>query len=438
MSLQPSRLGLQILLFFAIAVTVAVAVYFLTEHYSGEYISSHFDNSKAIQNQTKQELDNFQYFVTTNGISTDNNVAIKNWVKGEKYLLINIYKDEYLVYSSNYPDYSVSTNKFKIDEVTPTYRRLYNVNFSDGKAQVGIYYFAALKYYDIAEAVELVLAFVCFVVIFLVLISSKFKYISKLQGELKVIESGDLDIPVTIKGNDEISLLARGIDEMRVSFAERIKSEKEARRANSELITSISHDLRTPLTILIGDLDVISGKKYKTDEQFARYIENSRKKAYQLKELSDKLFEYFLVFGSEYQEPVMESVNCGTLMTQLIGEYSLSLEDRGFQVEISGTSEDCLMEANVIAVRRVFDNLFNNILKYAETGSKVSIAHERSGDILSVRIRNRIGKVPEKVESTNIGLATCEKIMVQHGGIFSVSKTDAEFIVTLGFRVNDP
>lgn len=75
--------------------------------------------------------------------------------------------------------------------------------------------------------------------------------------------SGDLDHPITVRGNDEITSLALDMEKMRLSFQERIKGEEEAKRANSELITSISHDLRTPLTILMGNLDIIADKNAK-------------------------------------------------------------------------------------------------------------------------------------------------------------------------------
>ena len=72
---------------------------------------------------------------------------------------------------------------------------------------------------------------------------------------------------------------------MRKSFIGRLESEDKARLANSELITAMSHDLRTPLTVLVGYLDIIEYKKYKTDENLRQYIHNSREKAYQIKYL---------------------------------------------------------------------------------------------------------------------------------------------------------
>ena len=425
-----SRLGVQILLYFLLAAAVGAGLYFTLSHFSDNYIIERFDNEKALQNQTTSEIADFQVYVTENGLSTGDTAKINSWIYGEKYVLMHIYKDNNLV--GSYPNYVKGIRKLKPEE-SELNHRLYAVDFKDGKAQVEIYLLAASRYYNFAEITELLFAFACFILIFLLLISTKFRYINMLQREMKIIEGGDLEHPVTVKGNDEIAMLASGLDQMRISFADRIKSEKEARRANSELITSMSHDLRTPLTILIGDLDLIADKKYKTDEQFNRYIENSRRKAYRLKELSDRLFEYFLVLGSERQEPEMETVSYSEHIYPLIAEYTLSLADQGFIMDSGAFTDDFIMSANLIAVRRVFDNLFNNVMKYASRTEPVTISYEKSDTFFSVTVSNGKGNVPLKTDSTKIGLATCSKIMDQHGGSLTLAQTDKQFSVTVTF-----
>ena len=426
------------MLYFLIALAAAVGLYLVMDSFSSKIIYERFTNSKAISKQTEQELENFREHVAANELSTGDTGAINDWIFAAKYVLMNVYKNEYLVYS-NYPGYIKNAYGHpylsKVETYMPLYQRLYEVEFSDGMAQVGIYTFAASKISNAVQISEMVLAFACFVLIFLAVFSSKFKYISKLQNEMEIIGSGNLGLPVTIKGNDEIACLARGIDEMRKSFLERIKNEEEARRANSELITSISHDLRTPLTILIGNLDVVANRKYKSEGQLVRYIENSRKKAYQIKELSDKLFEYFLVFGGEFQKPKLEGMEGTALLAQLAGEYALSLEDQGFHIDVLVEAQASFIEANVIAVRRVFDNLFGNIEKYAVPGSRIEVSISVQAEMLSLRIDNIVQDASQKVKSTNIGLATCEKIMAQHGGTFAVTHAQGHFCVTAGFPI---
>lgn len=128
----------------------------------------------------------------------------------------------------------------------------------------------------------MILSFIFFIVLVLFFINKKTSYIGVLEKEIKILEGGNLDYPITLKGKDELSSLAQSINEMRKSFIERLESEERARVANSELVTAMSHDLRTPLTALVGYLDIIEYKKYQDQEALAKYIHNSRKKPIRL------------------------------------------------------------------------------------------------------------------------------------------------------------
>jgi len=434
----PSRLGFKMFFYFLISVGIGVGLYFLMNYFSSSFILSHMSNTSAIQDQTGLEVSDFQEYVTENGLATSDKDAISRWIFGEKYVFMNIYKNDYLVFSSSNLNYDKEVHISDRERDLPSYRRLYNVDFSDGTAQVGICLLAASKYYDAALLIELALSFFCFVVLFFFFISKEIRYVGRLKNELNIMGSGDLDHPITVRGNDEIAFLALDMEKMRLSFLERIKGEKEAKRANSELITSISHDLRTPLTILIGNLDIVADKKYKTGEQLDHYIASSRDKAYQIKELSDKLFEYFLVFGDEYTEPKLEPADCRELFTNILGGYALSLEDRGQEIALSSEIPECTIKINPIAVRRVFDNLFINILKYADPGVPVDLSFGLEGGCVSATLRNRIKKDAAKEKSTNIGLATCEKIMSQHHGTFYAAAVGDEFCATVRFPVVTP
>ena len=426
------------LFYFLISIGISAALYFLMDYYSSDFILSHMSNTSAIQDQTELEVKDFREYVTENSIATSDKASISKWIFGEKYIIMDIYKDDYLVFSSDNLNYEKNVYISGPEWELPSYRRLYNVDFSDGTAQVGIYLLAASKYYNAALLIELALSFVFFVALFFFFISKEIRYVSKLKNELNIMGSGDLDHPITVRGNDEITSLALDMEKMRLSFQERIKGEEEAKRANSELITSISHDLRTPLTILMGNLDIIADKKCKTGEQLDHYIVSSRDKAYQIKELSDKLFEYFLVFGGEYTEPKLDPTNCRELFTGIIGGYALSLEDRGQSIVLSTEIPACTIQINLFAVRRVFDNLFINILKYADPEYPVDISFGLEEGFVSTTIRNRIKKDTTKEKSTNIGLATCDKIMSQHHGTFYAAAVGDEFCVTVRFPVVIP
>ncbi|MDX9872165.1 MAG: HAMP domain-containing sensor histidine kinase [Clostridia bacterium] len=425
-----TRFGAKILLYILYSLMLSIILFYVLHLWAGRLIDSHFSRTSISEEHTEQEVENFRAYVSDNGLTTQDSEAIQSWINAEKYVLMSIYKNDYLVYSSSAPSF-VEFGGYK--RATPPWRHLYDVTFADGEAKVDIIWLASSSYYDVADVFCLVVSILCFVVVFLLLIKGRINYINQLANELKILEGGNLDYGINVKGNDEIADLANGIDEMRQSFLERLKSEEEARHANSELITAMSHDLRTPLTILIGFLDVVYYKKHNSEEQLERYIANSREKAYQIKELSDKLFEYFLVFSSPDQEKNLQRFEGNPLVMQLIGEHVLSLNDQGFTVQITSDVPESALEINLIAIRRVFDNLFNNIKKYADPDSPVIISFEKTEAELSVILSNSIRKGQPAVESTGLGLKTCEKIMAQHHGSMGVSKTEKLFSVTIRF-----
>lgn len=432
--LFPSRLGTAILLYTLCAVTLSAGLYFALQSVAGEIIDRHFSTSSVSEVHTDAEIASFQEFVTANSLSSRDIDQIQSWVIDEKYVLMNIYKDSYLIYSSSAPSF-INTNRSRMREMTPPWRHLYDLTFSDGSARVDLIWLASSSYFDLATVCSLTAAFACFMLTFLLLLKRKISYINLLANELKFLEGGDLNRAVTVKGNDELAYLANGIDQMRKSFVERMNSEKEAYTANSELITSISHDLRTPLTILIGFLDIVACGKCSTREQLDHYLQNSREKAYQIKELTDKLFEYFLAYGAANRAPELSEFDSRTLLSQLLGEHILSLEDQGFPVSMQSDVPCERIAVNLIAVRRIFDNIFGNIKKYADPAFPVEISFPDLGGGLCVAISNTARRELPSGERTGIGLKICEKIMIQHGGSFLAEREGLHFIARVCFPI---
>ncbi|EET87343.1 histidine kinase [Clostridium carboxidivorans P7] len=265
----------------------------------------------------------------------------------------------------------------------------------------------------------------------LILIKRKTVYIGTLENEIKILEGGNLNHEITIKGNDELSSLAQGINEMRKSFIERLESEDKAHLANSELITAMSHDLRTPLTALVGYLDIIEYKKYKTDENLKQYIHSSREKAYQIKYLSDKLFEYFIVFNTNDDDLELETFDGNELLEQLLGEQSFILEDNEFDFEIDSCNTPFFIEVSLISIRRVFDNIFSNIIKYADKSKSIKVKYYIQKKLLFIYIENEINNNLKTVNSTGIGLRTCKKIIEGHNGKIETGKQKNTFFIQI-------
>lgn len=214
---------------------------------------------------------------------------------------------------------------------------------------------------------------------------------------------------------------------MRDTILERTRNEQTAWQANSDLITAMSHDIRNPLTSLIGYLDLLEMSQDRLPEDLRSYVLASRDKAYQLKDLTGEMFRYFLVFSRGEQETHPEPYDAQILCAQLLGECAAELRSRGFDVNLLLLTTPCTVTTDVQMLKRVTDNLLSNIEKYADPAARLTILAECEGERLHVCFANRARRELARVESNHIGLRTCEAILQLLGGQFFTHRTGDDF-----------
>ena len=317
---------------------------------------------------------------------------------------------------------------------------LYNrtVRFLDKDYFVYIDVYLEYRYKAIMDNIKLFLAGLIFLIIVLVYNSRVLKRIIDLSDKVNRITAGELDLEIEPEEPDEIGALATDINMMRSSVLEKMNSERAAQEANNQLITSMSHDIRTPLTSLIGYLDIISGHKYKTEEELQRYIGSCSDKAVQLKGLSDKLFQYFLVYNNEEQERELEELDAGILFQQFMIEHISELTQYGYEVELTDEiPENVMIDTETSAMQRLFDNLFSNIMKYADHDYPVVITAEIIENQIKIVLKNHITEDAGKVESTKIGVKTCKKIVDDLNGTFRALEEDGIYKTIILFKIKE-
>ncbi|WP_416296243.1 histidine kinase dimerization/phospho-acceptor domain-containing protein [Paenibacillus illinoisensis] len=415
------KLKVKLVLAVLVSLVISISVFVILQVIGETALDSYLSKSAFVENRQQDALKQFEEFVNSQNVSTRDYEQLSAWISHERYLNLYIFAKEKLIFSSN-TEVDPVINEDLLTQIVPSEIPITTIHFADQDAQIYLVGFYEYQYYNLILVISVFIAAAAFIVSFLLIINKKTSYIGVLEQEIKILEGGNLDYSITISGKDELSSLAQSIDEMRKSFIERLGSEERVRMANRELITAISHDLRTPLTILLGYMDIIELNKYKTHEDLLQYIHNSREKAYQIKALSDKLFEYFTVSSAAEEEEVEFEIYEGrALIDQLIDEQLVVLDNVDVQVQADPNHEKFLLEINLVAIRRVFDNIFSNIRKYADPTHPVRIQISFKQQWVELWVENKILREAEKEDSNKIGLVSCQKIIQQHNGTLAVS-----------------
>ena len=403
---------------------LAVGVYMLSIAIGDNAVKDTYMTSQECTRRLEEGKYEFKKYVRENSVSSKDTAAVAAWTMDKKYVTVFVYDDNRLKLEAGYWDSDLLPNNYtgtKYESISQNEgdETYFNVKFTDGVYKVQLYEYSEQAMYDAVRVIALIAACVVFAVTLLLYTSHITRGIVKLSRDAEKMGAGDLETPIAALGNDELAQLAREMDHMRASVVQQMENERVAMQANRDLITAISHDIRTPLTTMLGYLDLLDEKQYSSDEERDKYIETVRSKSLQLKDLTDRLFRYFLAFGREDIQPEMEAYDARILMEQMVLERLVELKDTGWRVDVSvDMGEGAVVCVDAQFLKRVIDNVIGNIKKHADQRERVYAWIREEGDKLSIYIANSIPAAPRKVESTKIGLKTCVKLMEQMGGSF--------------------
>ena len=424
------------LLLAAVAVS---GLFFVVINYAGEQmITKIFSDSSHIEKLSEAYIQDLQDYIDETKAASNDSEKLTEWVRKRKIVSIQVYKDEILTYDSNYPDAAVEDAE--AEGAYYDWEYYYTAEFADGTADVFLYGFFSYPLYSYAMTAEILLAVILLVAIVILGIRKPVRYIGRLKAECEILGSGDLDYQVTVQGKDELSLLARGLDNMRMALRESNEKEAELTAANRRMITEMSHDLRTPLTSLLIYTEILGKKAAKDQRQAMEYVSKIEKKARQIKRLSDNIFEYALI-TEETKAELGEPQTLRELFYDPLSEMTAYLGERGYTVELrpdtGSGSERRQIRVNEEYINRIMDNIVSNIEKYADKSMPVRIETIYTEEYGGLAFRNGISCSTEdrrKTEgSTNIGLHNVEKMMKKMNGYFRVKQTENIFEITLIF-----
>lgn len=209
----------------------------------------------------------------------------------------------------------------------------------------------------------------------------------KLKEGSERIAEGNLHTPIDTsrmiwefkKHGDNINSVGDGIN---AAVQDRMKSE----HFKTELITNVSHDIKTPLTSIINYVDLLK-KQQITDPTMLEYVEVLERQSSRLKKLIEDLMEASKASTGNLSVN-FEKIDVVVLLSQIVGEFEERMQQKNLELIIEGTDSPCVISADGRHLWRVFDNLMNNICKYAQAGTRVYMDLSQKEQFIEITFKN--------------------------------------------------
>ena len=276
--------------------------------------------------------------------------------------------------------------------------------------------------------------------------------LGRLQEATKKIRDGNLDFALEVENDDEIGQLCQDFEEMRMRLKENAEEKIQYDKENKELISNISHDLKTPITAIKGYVEGIMDGVASSPEKLDRYIRTIYNKANDMDKLIDELTFYSKIDTNKI--PYTFS-NVASYFRDCVDEVGLEMEARNIELGyFNYVDEDVMVIADAEQMRRVINNIVSNSVKYIDKKSGIiNIRIKDVGDFIQIEIEDNGKGIAAKdlpnifdrfyrtdssrnssQGGSGIGLSIVKKIIEDHGGrIWATSKegigTEIHFVL---------
>lgn len=269
--------------------------------------------------------------------------------------------------------------------------------------------------------------------------------------ELHYIADGHFDhrIPFVVK--TDLQKVIDSINALVDSTVASMEEERQIEQSKDDLITNVSHDIRTPLTSIIGYLGLLKSSELNEDQ--TKYIQIAYDKALQMKALAEDLFEYTTLRSSTNNKLVLAPLHVNSMLEQVAAGFELEAEKKNIAFNVVTRPRDLVIDADAKMIVRMLNNLISNALKYGRGATEINlIANKVNNEFVELRVENNGEQIPKKslqkifdrfyrVESsrnlktggTGLGLAITKSIVDLHSGNIKCQSTSelTSFIIQL-------
>lgn len=420
-----------------LAIVVSFALYNSLQPVTKTILHAYYTRSDFLQRKTDAVGQALQQKVAASGINSRKVRRLSDWYSSGSQpggCILRVEKDGVVIYDSAldsidyYRTYSQASKT--LDETA--YVRTYPLEFSDGDATLYVYGYFDFFVDETVRTFEFWLCLLLGICILLWAVWKKLNYMETLEEGIRVLEGGQLDYQVPVRGQDELAQMAQSLNEMSASLRQQMEQVQQEQRQRYELVTSLSHDLRTPLTAQLGYLELLAEHRYQTPEQHDAYLDKCVRSCQSVIELSNGLFR--IASGeAPRREPELEPLEAPEVFLQVFAEKLALLEENGWCIQYPDTAcPSCVLRLDVNLLCRIADNLVSNLQKYADPAQPVRFELQPEGSGFCICLSNTIRPLPQG-DSHGVGLHNIAAMVTQMHGRMTRACHDGIFCIALHF-----
>lgn len=305
---------------------------------------------------------------------------------------------------------------------------------------------AFIRYRALGSNTSMIFGALIFIIIYLLITYRKTKSLVAIINETETMANGDLDRSIEVESNGDIKNLVENINNISRQLKDITIEERRAQQTKTDLITNVSHDLRTPLTSIIGYLEIIDRDKYKDEVELRYYTNIAYEKAKDLNVLINDLFELTKMQNNTITLDKSD-INLVDLLGQVVAYFEYQFNNANMKSRINFSEDKLTVNADAGKLVRAFENLLSNAIKYGQDGRYVDITTKVEENMAIVQVINygqaistidlpyifdRFYRVEKsrnsKIAGSGLGLAITKNIIELHHGSISAYSNDEKTI----------
>lgn len=434
----------------ALAAVTAFLVYFLANQILIQAFQQHIENPKVFREHADASFASLQEYVTENQISSDQCQKLTRW-NDEHYYVSMLIKDPLKMCYNSFVSYNMYYEMGPEDQKDDSFQwgskelpvHFYSLQFTDETAEVILSGYFDIVYEGLRKSVCAFLFLFAFLLVFFILFHRNIQYIQQIEEGVKMLCNRDYSSPIPATSSTELASLAENINILGETMEENQKKEALYQSRKDRFVKSIAHDLRTPLTAVIGYLELLEDQAYGSDEAIrSALVSRALSRADYMKSLTNAMFDMDAVGNDIWPEFALYDGN--ELMAQIALEAAELLEDGDGRKDAcrrilykNAVNQPFSARTDIDLLHRLLDNLCSNIIRHADLKQPVIFRVWLDESTLVIRQSNKIQTSPDQLPGDEIcpgiGLSTCRQIMNLHGGSLHTSIVGSRFSITLRF-----